>query len=352
MDAPKPGPLNAITDVGGVRVGHLTRDAPGWLTGVTVVVPPPGTVGGVDVRGGAPGTRETDLLDPTRLVDRVDAIVLAGGSAFGLASADGVMQEAYADGYGWPVNPEDASEVVPIVPAAVILDLGRGGEFAHTPRAADGAQAWRDAAQGPVAQGCVGAGTGARAGGLKGGVGTASAIVNGITVGAIVVVNAMGSPCAADGSLYAVRSALANEFAAVPEADPVAAQAYWAALAAAEAELRAGMATTIGVVATDATLTKVQCRKLAEVSQDGLARALSPVHTAYDGDTIFTLATGEREAPGDLDLVHLQTAAAHCVTRAIGHAMLAAQSVDRTKDGGVALGSWADTVTQGSSTSE
>ncbi|WP_353951042.1 P1 family peptidase [Knoellia sp. S7-12] len=345
MEAPHPGRHNAITDVTGIRVGHVTRDEQGWLTGVTVLVPPSGTVGGVDVRGGAPGTRETDLLDPVRLVDRVDAVVLAGGSAFGLASADGVMQEAYADGRGWPLSTEDVSEVVPIVPAAVILDLGRGGEFSHTPSAEDGARAWREATDGPVAQGSVGAGTGARAGGLKGGVGTASAVVNGVTVGAIVVVNAMGSPCAPDGSLYAVRSGLADEFTDTPVPDPAAAQAYWEALAAAEAELRAGMATTIGVVATDATLTKVQCRKLAEVSHDGLARALSPAHTAYDGDTIFTLATGEREAPGDLDLVHLQTAAADCVTRAIGHAMLAATSIDRTADEGIALSDWAAALT-------
>ncbi|KGN32868.1 peptidase S58 DmpA [Knoellia sinensis KCTC 19936] len=346
MDAPTPGPLNAITDVAGLRVGQITRDEPGWLTGVTVVVPPPGTVGGVDVRGGAPGTRETDLLDPARLVDRVDAVVLAGGSAFGLAAADGVMQAAYAAGLGWPTSPEAPAEVVPIVPAAVILDLGRGGDFSHAPTAEDGRTAYDSAAPGQVAQGAVGAGTGARSGGLRGGVGTASAVVGGITVGAIVVVNAMGSPCAPDGSLYAVRSGLADEFASVPEPDPSAAQAYWEALAAAEAELRAGMATTIGVVATDATLTKAQCRKLAEVSQDGLARALKPVHTAYDGDTIFTLATGEREAPNDLDLVHLQTAAADCVTRAIGHAMVAAASIDRTADGGAALTSWAAALTR------
>ena len=346
MVTAQPGPHNAITDVAGVRVGQVTRDAPGWLTGVTVVIPPEGTVGGVDVRGGAPGTRETDLLDPTRLVDRVDAVVLAGGSAFGLATADGVVQEAFTEGRGWPVDPEDASHVVPIIPAAVILDLGRGGDFTQTPTAADGAAAWHAATDGPVAMGSVGAGTGARSGGLRGGVGSASAVIDGITVGALVVVNAMGSACAPDGSLYAVRSGLADEFAHVPAPDAGAAQQYWEALAAAEAELRAGMATTLAVVATDATLTKVQCRKLAEVSHDGLARALSPVHTAYDGDTVFTLATGERDAPGDLDLVHLQTVAADCVTRAIGHAMLAATSVDRTRDGGIALQSWADALTR------
>ena len=343
MDAPRPGPLNAITDVAGVRVGHVTRDEPGWLTGTTVVVPPEGTVGGVDVRGGAPGTRETDLLSPTCSVDRVDAVVLSGGSAFGLATADGVMQAAYAAGLGWPVG--EPGEVVPIVPAAVVFDLGRGGEFAHVPTADDGARAWRDARGGAVAQGSVGAGTGSRAGGLRGGVGTASAVVEGVTVGAIVVVNAMGSPCAADASLYAVRSGLADEFADVPAPDPASAQAYWEEQEAAFEALRAGTATTIGVVATDAALTKVQCRKLAEVSHDGLARALSPVHTAYDGDAIFTLATGEAAAPAELDLVRIQQVAADCVTRAIVHAMLAATSVDRTADGGVALSSWRDRLT-------
>ena len=126
------GPHDAITDVAGVRVGHTTRDEPGWLTGVTVVVPPPGTVGGVDVRGGGPGTRETDLLDPRNLVSAVDAVVLAGGSAFGLAAADGVAAAAYEAGAGWPVGPEP-HERVPIVPAAILFDLGRGGSWLHHP---------------------------------------------------------------------------------------------------------------------------------------------------------------------------------------------------------------------------
>ena len=340
MDAPLPGRHNAITDVDGVLVGHVTRDEPGWLTGVTVVVPPPGTTGGVSVRGGAPGTRETDLLDPTCLVDRVDAVVLSGGSAFGLATADGVMQAAYAAGLGWPVGAP--GEVVPIVPAAVVFDLGRGGGFGNHPDAADGRAAHEAAGGGPVPQGAVGAGTGARSGGLRGGVGSASVVIDGVSVGALVVVNAMGSPCDHDGRLHAVRSGLADEFSALPASDPARALAYWDERAVEEAELRAGTATTIGVVATDATLSKVQCHALAQVSHDGLARALSPVHTAYDGDTLFTLATGDRPAPSDLDLVRLQTAAADCVTRAVGHAMLAATSVDRTADGGVALLSWSE----------
>lgn len=343
MSAAQPGRHNAITDVSGVLVGHVTRDEPGWLTGVTVVVPPPGTTGGVDVRGGAPGTRESDLLDPTCLVDCVDAVVLSGGSAFGLATADGVMQAAYAAGLGWPVGAP--GEVVPIVPGAVVFDLGRGGRFLHHPDAADGRVAYDEAADGPVPQGGVGAGTGARAGGLRGGVGSASAVVGGVTVGALVVVNAMGSPCDRDGRLYAVRSGLADEFAQVPDPDPTLAQGYWDERAAEEETLRAGTATTIGVVATDATLTKVQSHSLARVSHDGLARALSPVHTAYDGDTLFALATGERPAPSDLDLVGLQTVAADCVTRAIAHAMLAATSVDRSADGGLALPSWGERLT-------
>lgn len=343
MDVPRPGPLNAITDVAGVRVGQVTRDEPGWLTGVTVVVAPDGSVGGVDVQGGGPGTRETDLLSPTCSVDRVDAVVLSGGSAFGLATADGVLREAYAAGLGWPVG--DPGEVVPVVPAAVVFDLGRGGDFTHAPTAADGALAWREARGGPVTQGSVGAGTGARSGGLRGGVGTASAVVDGFTVGALVVVNAMGSPCAPDGSLYAVRSGLAGEFGDLPSPDPAAAQAYWDEQAADFDALRAGTATTLAVVATDAALTKVRCRKLAEVSHDGLARALAPVHTAYDGDAVFTIATGDGAVPGELDLVRIQAVAADCVTRAIGHAMLAATSVDRTTDGGIALGTWRERLT-------
>ncbi|MDT0213356.1 P1 family peptidase [Rothia sp. ARF10] len=343
MDAPRPGPLNAITDVAGLRVGQVTRDEQGWLSGVTVVVPPEGTVGGVDVRGGAPGTRETDLLSPTCSVDRVDAVVLSGGSAFGLATADGVMKEAYAAGLGWPVG--EPAQVVPIVPAAVVFDLGRGGVFENAPTAADGARAWREARDGVVEQGAVGAATGARSGGLRGGVGTASAVVDGVTVGALVVVNAMGSPCAPDGSLYAVRSGLEGEFADVPAPDPAAVRSWWEEQAAAMDELRAGTATTLAVVATDAALTKVQCRKLAEVSHDGLARALSPVHTAYDGDAVFALATGDVEAPDELDLVRVQAVAAECLTRAIGHAMLATTSVDRTADGGLALASWRDCLT-------
>jgi len=337
----QPGPHDAITDVAGVRVGHATRDEPGWLTGVTVVVPPSGTVGGVDVRGGGPGTRETDLLDPRNLVCAVDAVVLAGGSAFGLSAADGVAAEVYGAGAGWPVGP-DPHERVPIVPAAILFDLGRGGSWLNHPGPADGARAWRDAAGGPVGQGPVGAGTGARSGGLRGGVGTASAVLtSGATVGALVVVNAVGAPFGADGRLFAAHLASGTD---LPTPDAARVAAYWAAVAQETERLRAGTATTLAVVATDATLTKAGCQKLAGVAHDGYARALSPVHTAYDGDTVFTLATGARAEVAGVDEVELQTAAADCVSLAIVRAVLAATSVDRTGDGGVALPSYRDAI--------
>ncbi|MBM6401980.1 P1 family peptidase [Phycicoccus sonneratiae] len=341
-----PGPLNAITDVAGVRVGQVTRDDPGWLTGVSVVVPPRGTVGGVDVRGGGPGTRETDLLDPANSVDAVDAVVLSGGSAFGLGTADGVADAAWADGRGWPVGPGE-DERVPIVPAAILFDLGRGGIWRHHPGPAEGAAAYAAASDGPVACGAVGAGTGARAGGLHGGVGTASAVLeSGLTVGALVAVNAVGSAVGDDGSLLGAAWGLGEEFADLPAPDPAAAQAYWERRRAEAEALRAGTATTLVVVATDASLGKGGCRRLATVSHDGIARALSPVHTPFDGDTVFALATGAQTAPAGLDLVDLHDAAARCVTRAIVTALLASTSVDRSEDGGLVAASWRDALTR------
>lgn len=336
----RPGPRNAITDVDGVLVGHRTRDEPGWLTGCTVVVAPPGTVGGVDVRGGGPGTRETDLLAPHHLVDRVDAVVLSGGSAFGLGVADGVMDGGYAAGRGWPVGPGE--QRVPIVPAAILFDLGRGGTWLNHPRPGDGAAAFAAAGAGPVEQGSVGAGTGARTGGLRGGVGTASAVLSsGVTVGALVVVNAVGEPFGPDGRMLAAHLAADLD---LPTPDAGLVTSYREARAAAVAALRAGTATTLAVVATDATLSKAGCSKLAGVAHDGFARALSPVHTAFDGDTVFALATGARPGVSGLDEVDLQTAAADCVARAIVRGVLAATSVDRTAEGGLALASYRDAI--------
>jgi L-aminopeptidase/D-esterase-like protein len=336
-----PGPTNTLTDVPGIRVGHASRRETGWLSGTTVVLPPPdGAVAGVDVRGGAPGTRETDLLAPSNLVDRVNAVVLTGGSAFGLAAADGVMEALYAEGLGWPVG--GPGEVVPIVPAAVLFDLGRGGGFGNHPGAAEGSAAYAAASADAVPQGCVGAGTGAKAGVVKGGIGSASAVLpDGTTVAALIAVNPVGSVFdPATGELYAVRHGLGEEFADVPDTDPRRV-AEAAREAAAEADrLRAGTATTIGVIATDATLTKAQCQRVSSLGHDGMARAIRPVHTLFDGDTVFTLATGGRPAPGLADLHDLMAAAGDCVTRAIGHAVLAAESVDCSAGGGLRLVSW------------
>jgi putative pantetheine hydrolase len=344
----RPGPTNSLVDVGGLRVGHATRDEPGWLTGTTVVLTPPGgAVAGVDVRGGGPGTRETDLLDPRNLVDRVDAVVLGGGSALGLAAVDGVARGLLADGRGWPMG---EGRVVPIVPGAILFDLGRAGTWEHHPGADEGRAAYEAArdASGDVApqQGCVGAGTGAKAGGLKGGIGSASVVLDsGVTVAALVAVNAVGSAVdPGTGVIHGVRYGLGQEFAGLgtPTGEEVeAARERGDALAAAGVAMP-GLATTIGVVATDATLTKAQCAKLAGIGHDGFARAIKPVHTLFDGDTLFALATGDDPAPDPVGLTVLMEAGADCVARAIAHALLTATSVDRTADGGVALRSWRD----------
>ncbi|GMA20728.1 P1 family peptidase [Arsenicicoccus piscis] len=348
----RPGPTNSLVDVAGLAVGHRTRDEPGWLTGTTVVrLPDGGGVAGVDVRGAAPGTRETDLLDPRNLVDRVHALALSGGSALGLAAADGVAEELLRQGVGWPMGAPD--EVVPIVPAAIVFDLGRGGVWRHHPVAEDGRAALLACTTEAVAQGCVGAGTGAKAGSLKGGIGSASVVLeSGATVAALVVCNAAGD--AVDprtGRLWGAAQLLDEERAGLADAgladgglldgglldgglldggsDGEPAQPH-----------RPGMATTIGVVATDVALTKAQAQKMAGIAHDGLARALKPVHTMVDGDTLFAVSTGARPTPELPDLVAVLEAGADCVTRAIVHAMLAATSVDRSADGGAVYPSY------------
>jgi L-aminopeptidase/D-esterase-like protein len=315
------GADNALTDVPGLAVGHAGVD--GGLSGTTVVLAPPdGAVAGVDVRGAAPGTRETDLLDPRNTVQRVHAIVLTGGSAFGLAAADGVMGWLEERGRGFPVP----GAVVPIVPAAVLFDLGRGGDPTLRPTAATGAAACAAATSGAPAQGGVGAGIGAVVGGLKGGIGTASAVLDsGAVVAALAAVNAAGSAVdPATGRLRGLVAALPGEFPDVPVTP-----AGLAALRAAgrPAPPRLGTATTLAVVATDAALDKAGCARLAGMGHDGLARAIAPVHTAMDGDTVFAIATGTRPAPELPELIALQAAAADVVTRAVVHAVLAAETV-------------------------
>jgi L-aminopeptidase/D-esterase-like protein len=328
--------MNSITDVGGIRVGHYQRLDPdaslgaGWACGVTVVLTPPGTVGAVDCRGGAPGTRETDLLDPANSVRYVDAVLLAGGSAYGLAAADGIMHWLEEHERGVAMT----GGLVPIVPGAVIFDLPVGGwdcrptaEFGY---AAASAAAAGDGAATPV--GTVGAGVGARAGVLKGGIGTASTTLpSGVTVGALVAVNcagdvvdrATGLPWMAD---------LIKEFALTPPpADQIDALA----------QLPSGLEllnTTIAVVATDAALSPAACRRVAIAAHDGLARTIRPAHTPLDGDTVFALATGAIEvappvhAPAALSpetalTTDVGAAAADCLARAVLVGVLAAESV-------------------------
>jgi L-aminopeptidase/D-esterase-like protein len=330
------GRRNALTDVAGIRVGQYQRRGRGWLTGTTVVLPPPGTVGGVDVRGGGPGTRETDLLAPANLVQRVDAICLTGGSAYGLAAAGGVVDWLAERDMGLPVGSQP-HHVVPIVPAAVLFDLGLGGRFDARPDTAFGYRAAAAASAGTVRQGTVGAGTGAHAGGLKGGVGTASVVLdNGVTVAALVAANPGGTPVdARTGELWGARYGQPGEFDHVRRPSRAEARAY-----AEDPPMRPPLNTTLAIVATDARLDKAECARMALTAHDGMARAISPIHLYTDGDVAFALATGAREVPevrrdgghirpadtrpGQLGL--LLAAAADCVTRAIVHAVLAATS--------------------------
>jgi L-aminopeptidase/D-esterase-like protein len=331
--AARQGRTNTLTDVAGIRVGHHQRSGNGWLTGTTVVLTPPGgAVGGVDVRGGGPGTRETDVLDPRNLIERVHGLVLGGGSAYGLAAASGVMDRLVKVGIGYPVGTEQG-QVVPIVPSAVLFDLGRGGDFRATPGAEFGAAAYDAASDGPVRLGTVGAGTGALAGTVKGGVGSASVVLDDdVTVATLVVVNASGSAIdPATGELYGVRFGLPGEFDGLHapyETERVAALEKAERSAAARgAGVGRSFHTTLGVVATDATLSKAQCQKLAGVAHDGMARAIRPVHSMFDGDTVFALATGSRAGLEPVGFNAVLAAAADAFSRAVVHAMLAATSI-------------------------
>ncbi len=344
-EPPRPGPSNTLVDVPGLLVGQHQRVGDGWLTGTTVVLAPGrgtpggGATGGVDVRGGGPGTRETDLLDPRNAVEKAHAVVLSGGSAFGLATADGVMDALYAEGTGLPVPTPYGPALVPIVPAAVVFDLGRGGDFGARPDASFGSAAVAAASADPPALGAVGAGTGAQTGGLKGGVGSASAVLpDGSTVAALVVVNAIGSTVdLRTGELLGARHLLDGDLSdgpggsayglRAPDPDEVSAALARAAEETGRTGFPRGLATTIGVIATDVTLTKAQCAKVAGVGHDGMARAISPVHSMMDGDTLFTLATGARPAPDPVAFHGLLDAAAGCVTRAIVRGVLAAGTV-------------------------
>ncbi len=381
-----PGPANALTDVSGLRLGHAQTpmsSAPGAGSGVTTVVAPTGAVASVDVRGGGPGTRETDLLHPHNTVQRIHAVTLSGGSAYGLAAASGAMNELESRGIGFQVlGPQDPGKIVPIVPAAVIFDLPLAGWGAR-PGLAEGAAAVVDALDGgcsggdatahpqsvaaPLA-GNIGAGTAASAGALKGGFGQASARfpqleespVAGYTVAAAMISNPQGAVFDPSAGLpWGLPAELHGEFSHYglndrdengrvrPLERKVAEQMASLNLSGTKfprpEESTTGLNTTIGVVATDAPLSKAQCQRLAMCAHDGLARAIRPAHMPFDGDTIFALstATGETAGVNDVALTMLSAVAAQCVERAIVHSILGAESVGEVP-------SWRDVAGMGS----
>ena len=321
---------NSLTSLQGILVGHYTDDR--RPTGCTVVLCPDGAVAGVDVRGAAPGTRDTDALSPSNTVQEVHGVLLTGGSAYGLDAAGGVMRWLEERGHGFPVGPA----IVPIVPAAVIFDLWVD-DFSKTrpvstqnPRIRPDAQAGYLACQAansePVQQGNVGAGAGATLGKLngpdcamKGGIGSASLCVHGVTVAALVVCNALGDVVDPQtGKLLAGARVSADSRDLL---DIVKAQLNGHSIS----KPQAGSNTTIGVVATDAVLTKPQAHRLAQVAHDGLARSIRPVHTPMDGDTLFALGTGTSGKAADMML--LSTLAAEVTAMAVVNAVRAAKDL-------------------------
>lgn len=299
----QPGKTNLITDVAGLSVGQASDER--IKTGVTVVVGDAPLVAGVHVMGGAPGTRETDLLAADKTVQAVNALVLSGGSAFGLAAADGVVAGLRADGIGFEAH----GHHVPIVPAAILFDLASGGDqsWEDSPYPALGRAAY--AARGTeVALGSFGAGTGARVADLKGGIGSASvALPSGAVVGALVAVNALGQVTVGDGpNFWAAPFEQAGEFGDLGVASEPAPSP----------RTKRDGATTIAIVATDLTLDKGQATRMAVAAHDGIARAVVPAHTPLDGDLVFSAATGMRAPEGD-DLFQLGHAASLALTRAI-----------------------------------
>lgn len=307
-----------LTAVPGIRVGHVTlEDAP---TGCTVILADGGAVAAVDVRGGAPGTKETDLLDPVNMVQEAHAIVLSGGSAFGLDAATGVMRYLEEKGVGFDVGVAK----VPIVPAAILFDLGATGKPNVRPGADCGYRAAAAASAGPVAEGSVGAGAGATVGKLggpglamKGGVGTWSIRQeNGLVVAALIAVNAVGDVIDPDtGQIVA----------GVRSPDGGFADARKILRAGMPGRGRRGENTTIGVITTNARLTQAQATKVAQMAQDGLARSIYPSHSPADGDTLFVLATGGLEA--DANLLAVGALAADVTAQAVLRAVREATSI-------------------------
>lgn len=316
-----PGPLNLITDVSGITVGNAS-DALG-LTGTTVIVPEHDMVVAADCRGGAPGTRELSALQPENLVAAMHALVLSGGSVFGLDAASAVTTELAKKGIGFRFG--DQPWPCPVVPAAILFDLMNGGDKnwgEEPPYRRLGAEAFAAAGK-RFELGNAGAGTGAIAGALKGGLGSASAQLGEITVGALAAVNSIGSCVDRNGKLFARDLAIGDEMGP-PPSRPVS------DLDGTKLDgMGVGANTTIAVVATDARLTKAEALRLAIMAQDGLAIAIRPAHTPFDGDTVFAAATGIHDLDSNrgLALSHLGSAAAIALARAIGRALWHAGSI-------------------------
>jgi L-aminopeptidase/D-esterase-like protein len=323
-----PGPRNLITDIPGLRVGHATDEH--VKSGVTVLLCEGAWAAAVDVRGGGPGTREIETLAPENLVGRAHAIVLGGGSVFGLAAADGVAAVLSARDIGLRFRPN--APAIPIVPAAVLHDLGNDGDknWGLDPPYRNLGVAALQAAAEDVPLGSVGAGRGAMAGLVKGGIGPASIdLGSGLVVAALVAVNSIGSAVMPDGrTFWAWAFEIGDEFGgAKPPAKKMDASdpAPNETRLRAQGRLQPGANTTLGVVACTANLTTVECKRVAMMAQDGLARAIRPAHTLFDGDTLFALASGQitlrDDQPRMYDIGRIGSAAADCVARAIARAV-------------------------------
>ncbi len=312
-----PGPRNSITDVAGLRVGNAEDHR--LKSGTTVLVADKPFIASVDVMGGAPGARETELLAPDKMVQEVDALVLSGGSAFGLDAASGVMDGLRAIGRGFRVE----TATIPIVPGAIIFDLLNGGEkdWTDNPYVALGRQALA-AARTEFALGTVGAGTGALTANLKGGLGSASLVLpSGHIVGALVVANPTGSVTMGDSAhFWASPFEVDGEFGG---RGPLVAPLSFAQSARTKRDGTSAIAnTTIAIVATDAVLSKAQAKRMAVAAQDGIARSASPSHTPVDGDLVFSVATGDKPILDPiLDVIHLGHAASVCLARAMARAI-------------------------------
>ena len=330
----RPGPLNLITDVDGIAVGNAQSES--VRSGVTVVLPDARAVAAADVRGGAPGTRETDALDPACLVEAVDGIVLSGGSVYGLDAMSGAVAWLGARGRGFRLG--ETPRVSPVVPGAALFDLPNGGDkdWGETPPYRDWGRQACEAAGREFELGNVGAGMGAMAGNLKGGLGSASVRDGNLEIGALIAANPFGSVVMpGTGHFWAAPYEIAGEFGGRgwPGTLPsVSAEEPFRGSRLDVAPLGPGGATTIGVVATNAALTKAEARRIAIMAQDGLARAIRPVHAHVDGDTIFVLATGKVAlAEGPLDrliaIMRVGALAADCVARAVARGVFAATDV-------------------------